>query len=386
MIIHVDMDAFYASVEEREDPMLKGKPLIVGGQPGARGVVSAANYAAREFGVFSAMPTSLAIRKCPNLKIIPPRGAYYAKISKQIHQIFSRVTPIIEPLSLDEAFLDPGGSEMLHGDAMVIGRKIKDDIKNELDLIASVGIAPNKFLAKLASDYDKPDGFTVVREKDVGQFLDPMSVDQLWGIGKATKKKLMRYQINTVADLRSQSPDVLEVLLGQSGEKVWQLAHGIDTRVVVTDSEAKSISKEHTFEQDIRNFNQLESTLMGLTEGVVFRLRQAELKGRTISIKVRFGDFKTITRSQTLPTPTDITSEVWAISQGLLQSALANGKFAIRLIGVGVSGFSGDHSPMQTDLFEQKSADKQKQSKLDKLSDQIQRRYGSGTLKRGKSL
>ncbi|NKB76476.1 MAG: DNA polymerase IV [Gammaproteobacteria bacterium] len=384
MIIHVDMDAFYASVEEREDPMLKGHPLIVGGQAGSRGVVSAANYAAREFGVFSAMPTSVAIRKCPHLKIIPPRGAFYSAVSKQIHHILNRYTPIIEPLSLDEAFLDPRGSEVLHGDAIAIGKKIKNDILNELSLVASVGVAPNKFLAKLASDHDKPDGFTVIKSDDVQNFMDAMPIDRLWGVGKSAKAIFARYQIETVAHLRAQSVEFLDTLFGQSGEKLWQLAHGIDSRVVVTDSEAKSISRENTFAWDIHDYDVVESMLMELVEGVVFRLREAELKGRTISIKIRFGDFKTITRSHTLSSPTDITNEIWATSQRLLRSVLLDRKFSIRLIGIGVSGFSDETVPSQTDIFDGENRGKQRQ--LDQLSDKIKKRYGAGTLKRGKAL
>lgn len=378
------MDAFYASVEEREDPMLKGHPLIVGGQAGSRGVVSAANYAAREFGVFSAMPTSVAIRKCPHLKIIPPRGAFYSAVSKQIHHILNRYTPIIEPLSLDEAFLDPRGSEVLHGDAIAIGKKIKNDILNELSLVASVGVAPNKFLAKLASDHDKPDGFTVIKSDDVQNFMDAMPIDRLWGVGKSAKAIFARYQIETVAHLRAQSVEFLDTLFGQSGEKLWQLAHGIDSRVVVTDSEAKSISRENTFAWDIHDYDVVESMLMELVEGVVFRLREAELKGRTISIKIRFGDFKTITRSHTLSSPTDITNEIWATSQRLLRSVLLDRKFSIRLIGIGVSGFSDETVPSQTDIFDGENRGKQRQ--LDQLSDKIKKRYGAGTLKRGKAL
>ena len=218
------MDAFYASVEEREQPELRGEPLVVGGRPDARGVVSAANYAAREFGIHSAMPSATALRLCPQLRIIPPRGGLYAEVSAQIREIFNRYTPIIEPLSLDEAFLDPAGSERLHGDAEQIGRAIKADIRTELGLVASVGVAPNKFLAKLASDADKPDGFTVIQPPRVQGFLDALPVERIWGVGKAAKARLNRAGVRTVAQLRQCSRVWLQKEFGRNGERLWQLA------------------------------------------------------------------------------------------------------------------------------------------------------------------
>ena len=378
------MDAFYASVEERENPSLKGKPLVVAGSPNGRGVVSAANYRAREFGVFSAMPTRIAVRKCPHLTIIAPRGSVYSSVSKQIHKIFERYTPVIEPLSLDEAFLDPSGSEKLHGGAVEIGRKIKCDIANELDLIASVGVAPNKFLAKLASDHDKPDGFTVILPEDVQLFLDVLPIEKLWGVGKSAQARLQRFAIRTVKDLRQQEKAFLEDLFGKSGEHLWKLAHGIDHREVVTDSEVKSISQETTFAQDISEYNAIEAELIKLTEGVGFRLRRAQLLGKTITVKVRYHDFKTITRSHTLTEPTDVTSQIWAIAQTLLNKAITKPPFYIRLVGVGISGFDHQQGQSQMDLFYRDQATKQKQ--LDQLSDEIQTRYGKSSLRRGKSI
>ena len=250
MILHIDMDAFYASVEERENPSLKGLPIIVGGRPEVRGVVAAANYESRKYGIHSAMPTSTAVKKCPELLIIKPRGELYSKVSRQIRQIFNRYTPIIEPLSLDEAFLDPHGSEKLYGDASQIGRKIKKDILDELQLVASVGVAPNKFIAKLASDHEKPDGFTVVQPRQVQDFLDPLPVSRIWGVGKAANQKLAQHRITTVAQIRHQDPEFLNDLFGQYGAQLWKLAHGIDDRVVTPDSEVKSISQETTFDKE----------------------------------------------------------------------------------------------------------------------------------------
>ena len=384
MILHIDMDAFYASVEERENPSLKGKPLVVAGSSDGRGVVSAANYCARQFGVFSAMPTRIAIRKCPHLTIIPPRGSFYSSVSKQIHEIFERYTPVIEPLSLDEAFLDPSGSEKLHGCAVEIGRKIKFDIAHELDLIASVGAAPNKFLAKLASDHDKPDGFTVILPEDVQPFLDALPIEKLWGVGKSAQARLQRLAIRTVKDLRQQEKALLEDLFGKSGEHLWELAHGIDHREVVTDSEVKSISQETTFAQDICEYDAIETELIKLAEGVGFRLRRAQLLGKTITVKVRYHDFKTITRSHTLTEATDVTSQIWSIAQILLNKAITKSAFRIRLVGVGVSGFAHQQGQSQMDLFNLDKTAKQKQ--LDRLSDEIQNRYGKSSLRRGKSI
>ncbi len=396
MILHVDMDAFYASVEEREDPNLKGKPVIVGGRPDSRGVVAAANYAARAFGVRSAMPTSRAVRLCPQLLIIPPRGALYSLVSKQIRGIFRRYTPRIEPLSLDEAFLDVRGSEKLYGSPEQIGRQIKSEIVEELQLIASVGVAPNKFLAKLASDQDKPDGFTVIQHNQVQEFLDPLPVSRIWGVGKIAQKKLNQSGINTVYDMRQTSQAYLEGEFGKAGTRLWQLCFGIDDREVVVDSEAKSISSEITFDTDVANLSTLESVALSLTEGVCFRLRESQLQARTVNLKVRYHDFSTVTRARSLELPTDSTLEIWQNLNEIIQTLLKSKRFSVRLIGVGLSNF-GQHSSSvaesgQLDLFDQSSAAqvndkvKQRQQKLDTLSDQIRRKYGKDTIRRGKSF
>jgi DNA polymerase-4 len=235
MILHVDMDAFYASVEERDNPRLVGKPVIVGGKPEGRGVVAAANYEIRKFGVHSAMPTSQALRLCPAAIVLPPRMDYYAEISRQIREIFDRYTPLVEPLSLDEAFLDVTGSAGLFGPAVEIGRRIKQHIKQELNLVASVGVAPNKFLAKIASDLNKPDGFLVVEQDRVQEFLDPLPVGRLWGVGRVSNTVLEGFGIRTIGQLRAQSANVLRQKFGKTGDHLWQLAHGIDSRPVVPD-------------------------------------------------------------------------------------------------------------------------------------------------------
>jgi len=235
MILHVDMDAFYASVEERDRPDLRGRPVIVGGDAERRGVVSAANYAARRYGVHSAMPMATARRLCPHAVYLHPRIGYYAEIAEQIRAIFDRYTPLVEPLSLDEAFLDVTGSGALFGTAVEIGGRIKDEIRRELRLVASVGVAPNKFLAKLASDLEKPDGFVVVEPEGVQAFLDPLPVERLWGVGRVSSEALHRLGIRTVGQLRLWSCEALAARFGQAGQHLWQLAHGIDDRRVVPD-------------------------------------------------------------------------------------------------------------------------------------------------------
>ncbi len=377
------MDAFYASVEERERPELRGRPVVVGGRADGRGVVAAANYVARKFGVYSAMPSSRAVRLCPQLLIIPPRGALYAEVAVQIRAIFNRYTPLVEPLSLDEAFLDPAGSERLHGDAEQIGHAIKADIRAELGLVASVGVASNKFLAKLASDAGKPDGFTVIHPQQAQAFLDGLPVERIWGVGKAAKARLNRAGIHSVLQLRQSSADWLKGEFGQHGERLWQLAHGLDERKVTPDSEVKSVSHETTFAVDIAALDVLQATALDLTEGVCYRLRQADLSGRTVTLKIRFEDFSTITRARSLAQASNVTDDIWHLASALLRKELAGGKFSVRLIGVGVSNFEQPET-VQADLFQ--SDRRAKQKVLDELTDEIKKRYGKSTIRRGKSL
>src|SRR5579863_1122168 len=291
MILHVDMDAFYASVEERERPELVGKPLIVGGTPQGRGVVAAANYAVRKFGVHSAMPTSTALRLCPQAIVLRPRLDYYAAVSEEIREILYRFTPLVEPLSLDEAFVDVTGSELLFGPSVEIGRRIKREIREALRLVASVGVAPNKFLAKIASDLEKPDGFVVVEPANVQEFLDPLPVGRLWGVGRVTGLALDKLGIRTIGDVRKMSLAVLQQHFGKAGEHLWCLSQGIDERRVVPDRETKSISHETTFSVDISDSEVLRAWLVELSEQVGCRLRRHNLSGRTVQIKIRLADF-----------------------------------------------------------------------------------------------
>jgi DNA polymerase-4 len=373
------MDAFYASVEERERPELVGQPVIVGGSPEKRGVVSAANYVARKYGVHSAMPSVAAHRLCPHGVYLPPRISYYAEVSRQIRDIFERFTPLVEPLSLDEAFLDVTGSEQLFGSATEIGRKIKQAVRQETGLVVSVGVAPNKFLAKIASDLKKPDGFFVVEPDRIQDFLDPLPVERLWGVGKQSSKVFQRLGIRTIGQLRQWPIETLKTRFGSQGEHLWQLAHGIDNDPVVPEREAKSISHETTFEQDIDNLDVLRAWLVDLTEQVGWRLRRHGLRSRVVHLKVRFADFSLITRSQTLPEPTDITSELWQVADEMLCHRLPADHLPIRLIGMGVGGFDTT-GLVQGFLFDQD--ERQRQAGLDMATDQIRERFGSSALRR----
>ena len=380
MIIHLDMDAFYASVEEREHPELVGLPIVVGGPSKNRGVVAAANYEARKFGVFSAMPMSQASRLCPDLRILPVNMPLYVTVSKQIHEIFNRYTPEIEPLSLDEAFLDVSGSLKLFGSAEKIAKRIKDDIKRELQLVVSAGIAPNKFVAKIASDFDKPDGFVVVEDKDMQDFLDPLPVKRIWGVGKKTEIQLNNYGISTIKDLRNQPERWLIDRFGKQGDHIYRLANGRDKREVISDAKAKSISSENTFLEDVSNKETLIAYLSHLTEQVTTRLREKDRKGKTVNIKIRFHDFTTITRSKSLAQSTNQTEEIWRAAKSLFNAALPVGRVSIRLLGVGVSGFSND-TTHQGDLFSEES----KYDELDEVTDEINKRFGKLKIHRGRN-
>jgi DNA polymerase-4 len=384
MILHVDMDAFYASVEERDDPSLVGKPVIVGGSAEGRGVVAAANYEARKYGVHSAMAAARAKRLCPHAVFLKTRIDYYAQISRQIREIFEQFTPLVEPLSLDEAFLDATGSEAHFGSSPEIGRQIKQRIKTELHLIASVGIAPNKFVAKIASDLHKPDGFVVVAPDEVQTFLDPLPVGRLWGVGKVTGQVFERLAIRTIGQLRRMPAQTLNVLFGASGEHYWRLAHGIDDRRVVPDREAKSVSSETTFAEDVADVEVLKAWLVELVEHVARRLRRHDIKGRTVELKVRFADFKTISRSLTLEQSTNITQELLNGGMELLTQRLPPQHLPVRLLGFGVSKIAESSQSQQRQLFEQPARERQRD--LDRVADQITAKFGNLAIRRGARL
>lgn len=381
MIIHADMDAFFASVEIRDQPELRDKPVVVAGQPGQRGVVAAANYISRQFGVRSAMPTSTALKLCPELIILPGRMSLYSEVSRQIQAIFSRYTPLIEPLSLDEAFLDVSASVNLFGSVVDIAHRIKQEILDELHLVVSVGVAPNKFLAKIASDLDKPDGFVVLETANVQAFLDPLPVSRLWGVGKVTEQHLHDINIRTIAELRKLSEPALKQRFGKLGEHLWQLAHGRDDRRVIAEREAKSLSHETTFAHDINDPNILQAVLLNLTEQVSSRLRHLDLRGRTVVLKLRFADFHTITRSHRLRNPTHTTQDLWKTVSQLFNKAFTDEQPAIRLIGMGVSDFDVEDS--QLTLFDDAHTDG---TTIDKLADDINDRFGDTLLSRARGI
>jgi DNA polymerase IV len=380
MILHVDMDAFYASIEIRDRPELKDKPVVVGGSPTGRGVVAAASYKAREYGIHSAMPASRAKRLCPDAVFLPSRIDYYSQVSEQIHSIFKRYTPLVEPLSIDEAFLDVTQSESLFGGAEAIGKRIKQEIREETGLTASVGIATNKFVAKIASDVGKPDGFVVVPEDGIQAFLDPLPVRRLWGVGKVTDRILEEKGIRTIRQFREQPRRMLHDLLGKWGDHLWELARGIDPRAVVPNHEAQSISHEVTFETDQTVFDDLRRHLVEMVEQVAGRLRRQGLRARTVEIKIRFPDFKTITRSKSLPRATDLTGDFIRTATLLLEKQLPRKHAGVRLLGMGVSHLESGESP-QGELF----ADDRivRQSRVDAASDRIRDKFGDAALRRG---
>ena len=380
IILHVDMDAFYASVEERERPELAGLPVVVGGNPEGRGVVAAANYAAREYGVRSAMPAARARLLCPHAVFIRSRMTLYAEVSAEIRAIFERYTPLVEPLSLDEAFLDVGASEGLFGTGVDIARRIKGDIRSELGLVASVGVAPNKFLAKLASDLDKPDGLVVVKLEGVQEFLDPLPVEKLWGVGAAAEKRLHALGVRTVADLRRRPETVLGEQFGKWGHRLFELAHGRDDRPVTPEQEARSISHETTFETDLTQGAALRDCLRGLTEQVAWRVRRQELRARTVEIKVRYADFRTVNRAAGLAAASNRTRDLWACASRLLTQQLARRADPVRLLGMGVSRLTRERVE-QPDLFDAPAA--ARQQRIDSMVDAVNERFGGAALSRG---
>jgi len=373
------MDEFFAAVEKLDNPALRGKAILVGGDPTARGVVSTASYEARAFGCHSAMPMATAVRLCRDAIVLPVRGQRYRQISEQVFEIFERFTPLIEPLSIDEAFLDVSGCERLFGPAEQIAAHIRQCIRQEVHLTASVGVAPNMFLAKLASDLDKPDGLTVIAPENVHSVLDPLPIRKLWGVGPAAAKEFERLGIRTIGRLRRAPPKLIEDTFGQAGGHLLRLACGSDDRGVTPDTQAKSIGQERTFPVDLAEPHELRRVLLQQVEQVARRLRRHGLQGRTVTLKLRYGDFTTLTRSVTLPTPTDVTDELWLAAAGLLAKWQDQHFRPLRLLGVAASQLSCGAG--QLALFPDLA--RQKRRRLDKAVDQITRRFGDGAVGRG---
>lgn len=375
-IAHVDMDAFYASVEELDRPELRGQPVIVGGL-GQRGVVSTASYAARRYGVHSAMPTAQARRLCPQGIYLRPRMQRYQQASRAVFSIFRRYTPLVEGLSLDEAFLDLSASLRLFGGAERIAQSIQQSIKEETGLSAAVAIAPNKFLAKLGSDLAKPGGIRCIQMEQVQRLLDPLPVRRLWGVGKKTAEKLHRAGLLTIGQLRTSAYADLVRVLGNQTQHYLDLSNGLDERPVIADSMARSISHEETFEHNVGDVDQLLAVLSGQVESVVRRLRQSELTARCVNLKIRDGRFKTVTRSKTLACPSNETKLIYNQARAMLMHWWqTEGGKPLRLLGMGVSqlqAYDGDvHPGLQTSL--------------DKTMDEIHRKFGTAGVRLGRQL
>ncbi len=379
-ILHVDMDAFYASVEQRDNPSLRGKPVVVGGNK--RGVVAAASYEARKFGIRSAMPMKEAMRKCPNLVQINTRMSDYAAVSKQIFSIFLEFTPIIEKLSLDEAFLDVSNSIRLFGDEINIATKIKDSIFQQTGLTASIGIAPNKLVAKIASDLDKPDGIFFISNHNMQEVLDPLPVQVIPGIGPETLARLQRIKVFTVGDLRQTSKGHLEPIFGRFTKQAQEKAAGIDKRSVRPNRERKSISAEVTFNSDVFDRPIMYRELLKLAEQTSSRLRAEQLVAGTVHIKVRKADFSTSTRQCSLLPPNNLTKSVYTAALNLLDKWLTTyPDTELRLLGVGCSQLAPD---IQTDLF---STDiLANKANLEQTVDKIRARFGHTSLSRARSI
>ena len=335
-ILHVDLDAFFAAIEQRDRPELRGRPVIVGGGgPDARGVVSAASYEARRFGIRSAMPLRTAARLCPDAVFVPVDGRKYSSVSRQVMDILRRFTPAVEPVSIDEAFLDVAGTELLHGTPVDTARAIKDAIRDELRLTASVGVATSKLVAKVASDLRKPDGLVVVPEGAEADFLAPLPIARLWGVGERTARALGDYGVTTIGDLASLPDDLLARRFGRPGPLLAQRARGIDPSPVSGGDAAKSVSHEHTFHIDTSDPEVLERTLLALSEGVAGRLRRGRVTARTVSVKVRDSAFATSSRQRTLDEPTDQTDVIWHTALELARPLFRG--IRVRLLGVGAS-------------------------------------------------
>lgn len=379
-IIHVDMDAFFASVEQMDDPSLKGKPVIVGGDPYGRGVVSAASYEARKYGVHSAMPMKQARKLCPEGVYLPVRMKRYSELSGRIHQILSEYSPLVEHISIDEAVLDVTESLALFGSGERIGKDIKKRIRSETGLTASVGIAANKFLAKLASDLEKPDGFLIISEADKQRILDPLPVSKIYGVGKVTAKNLKKAGIETISQLRQTRLEVLRETVGNFAVNLHNLACGIDNSPVVPEREVKSISSEMTFEKDVGDKDMLQQVLVRQIEEVGQRLRESSYFAKVVHLKLRYGNFKTISRSKTFTEPTDITGDLLEAGRAVFDKWFKEEGGPLRLIGFGVSGLS-EAKGRQESLFADPEKDKQK--RLDRVVDEIKGKFGPDSLKRG---
>ena len=379
-IIHLDMDAFYPSVEVLDNPDLKGKPVIVGGSK-ERGVVSSASYEARKFGVHSAQPMATAMRLCSNGIVLPVRMARYKEVSELVFEIFYLFTPLVEPLSIDEAFLDVTGSTRLLGSPIEIAEKIKQMVVVKTGLTISAGVAPSKFVAKIASDMEKPDGLTVVSADKVREFLDPLPIKKMWGVGKVTHEALSRLSIHTFKDLRQVPVGVLEKKFGKHGIHMHQLSMGVDERDVVTLHDVKSIGHEDTYSKDILDLQLAKRELLSLANRVARRMRRKGLEGKTITLKVKYHDFVHITRSVTRHKYTNDSADIYANICSLLEKT-AVGKKPVRLLGISLSNLVDIGFGRQLSLFNHNGSN-QKRRELNKTLDSIVEKFGGKGIRPG---
>lgn len=374
------MDAFYAAVEMRDDLRLRGRPVLVGGT-GGRGVVASASYEARAFGVGSAMPMTEALRRCPRATVVPPRFDVYAAVSRELHDIMRSATPLVEPLALDEAFLDVGGSVRLLGTPVEIAADLRRRIAIELHLPASVGVAPNKFLAKLCSRKAKPDGLLHLPAERADEFLAALAVRELWGVGEQTAERLERAGIRWVRDLRAVDEATLTRLVGPAaGHKLRSLAHGQDTRTVQPHVDAKGLSAEQTFAQDLTRSAQLTRALLALCERVGQRLRRSDVRARTVTLKLRHASFRTLTRSHTLPVPTSQATELYRVATDLLDEVWAE-PTPVRLLGVGASRLVAEGQGVQMDML-----GVTRWEAAERVADEVRAQFGDIALTRGALL
>jgi DNA polymerase IV len=379
-ILHVDLDAFFAAVEQRDRPELRGRPVVVGGAGGedARGVVSAASYEARRFGIHSAMSLREAYRRCPEAVFLPVAGRRYQAASRDVMEILRRFTPLIEPISIDEAFLDVTASAALFGDGPAIAARIKDDVHAEVGLTVSVGVARTKLVAKIASDLRKPDGLVVVAAGDEATFLAPLPIGRLWGVGEKTAAALSEYSVRTIGDLAALPPDLMVRRFGKHGASLVDRARGIDPDPVHDGDPAKSVGHEHTFDVDTSDPEVIERTLLAMAEGVAGRLRSAGVRAGTVTVKIRDDAFRTITRQRTLPEPTDLTDPIYATALDLARPELRG--MRVRLLGVTASNL-GERE--QLSLFE---ATDPRRRRAVEAADSLRRRYGEGAVTRARLL
>ena len=362
-IFHVDLDAFYAAVEQREYPEYRGLPVVIGASPGKRGVVSACSYEARKFGIHSAMPVSIAQRLCPSAIFLPVRMKLYQEVSSNIMEIFKEFTPEICQISIDEAFLDMTGTDRLFGSIEETGVLIKNRVKEASGLTISIGAAPTRFLAKLASDFGKPDGLYIVKEGEELNFLDQLDLKDIWGLGKKTLERLSDLNITTVSELRSFSEKSLNTVFGRAGGSfLFRACRGIDIDMYSTETKSNSISNETTFQQDINDRDVLERVLLELSHHVMFRAMKENKKSKSISLKLRFSDFTSTTAQKTFSHYIHSAEEIYSHSLELLNSRW-NGSSTIRLIGTGLLSLESSGSPEQHELFEDQFERKQKVEK-----------------------